>query len=627
MVSDTSWNSNKSAGLSRFKLSHQIWLLVSVLVIVEMALLGAQGLLLLEAEKEARKEEHVKEIIGKTNRLVQVVYDTGDAVMQYAKNKEPELEAKYIHSRDETFQTVDWLKAALAEDAENLPILKRVEVNLKTGMQILDRIKTAIDTKPLMVAARFGMRERIHLQPTFNALVQDLLSLVRAQKKIEEDSPATQRRGRERNRQLLIAAFAVNTALAFLFVLMFNKGITSRLNTLVDNTKRMKSGEELNRQLSGADEIASLDSVFHEMAFTLRLKEELLKESEQRVRAIIEKVPIGLLIVDEAGAVEFSNPTLESMFAVSEGALVGRSLASLFARPPAVSEEDFATQIKDKATGKIHELQSLRSDGEIFPVEFSITDFDNQDGKRVLGIVLDVSERQEIQRMRQAFVSMVSHELRTPLTAVSGFLALLEMGAFGELPSTVTEQAGRAEANVGRLMKLITDLLDLEKMDSGTLNVSKTSSELGEILRSTDEASRTFAESKGIRLQIEPEDKGVEGEIYVDADRIVQVLVNLISNAVKFSPPEGLVTVSHKLEGDTLEMRVSDQGRGVPAKYRDVIFERFQQVEASDAKQKGGTGLGLAICKTIVEQHNGTIAVDSEEGKGSTFWFRIQVTR
>ncbi|MBC7998443.1 MAG: PAS domain S-box protein, partial [Leptolyngbya sp.] len=535
--------------------------------------------------------------------------------------------AKYIHSRDETFQTVDWLKAALAEDTENFPILKRVEGNLKTGMQILDRIKTAIDTKPFLVAARLGIRERIHLQPTFNALAQDLLSLVRAQKKIEEDSPATQRRGRERNRQLLIAAFAVNTALAFLFVLMFNKGITSRLNTLVDNTKRMKSGEKLNSQLSGADEIASLDAVFHEMAFTLRLKEELLKESEQRVRAIIEKVPIGLLIVDEIGAVEFSNPTLDSMFAVSEGALVGRSLASLFARPAAVSEEDFATQIKDKATGKIHELQSLRSDGEIFPVEFSITDFDNQDGKRVLGIVLDVSERQEIQRMRQAFVSMVSHELRTPLTAVSGFLALLEMGAFGELPTTVTEQAGRAEANVGRLMKLITDLLDLEKMDSGTLNVSKSSSEFGEILRSTDEASRTFAESKGIRLQIEPEDAGVESEIYVDADRIVQVLVNLISNAVKFSPPQGLVTVSHKLEGDTLEMRVTDQGRGVPAKYRDVIFERFQQVEAADAKQKGGTGLGLAICKTIVEQHNGTIAVDSEEGKGSTFWFRIQVTR
>jgi signal transduction histidine kinase len=241
--------------------------------------------------------------------------------------------------------------------------------------------------------------------------------------------------------------------------------------------------------------------------------------------------------------------------------------------------------------------------------------------------VLDVSERQEIQRMRQAFVSMVSHELRTPLTAVSGFLALLEMGAFGELPPTVTEQAGRAEANVGRLMKLITDLLDLEKMDSGTLNVSKDSCDLEDILRSTDEAARTFAESKGIQLEIQPKasDDGVD--IYVDADRIVQVLVNLISNAVKFSPPEGVVSVSHKLDGDMLEMRVTDQGRGVPAKYREIIFERFQQVEAADAKQKGGTGLGLAICKSIVEQHNGVIAVDSEEGQGSTFWFRIQITR
>lgn len=117
------------------------------------------------------------------------------------------------------------------------------------------------------------------------------------------------------------------------------------------------------------------------------------------------------------------------------------------------------------------------------------------------------------------------------------------------------------------------------------------------------------------------------GELYADADRLVQVLVNLITNAVKFSPAGGTVQVTHKLDEDTLEMRVIDEGRGVPAKYKELIFERFQQVEVGDAKQKGGTGLGLAICKTIVEMHGGIIGVESEEGKGSTFWFRIKRNR
>ncbi len=176
------------------------------------------------------------------------------------------------------------------------------------------------------------------------------------------------------------------------------------------------------------------------------MKEQLLKESEERVRTIIEKIPVGLIVFTDKGAIEYVNPTLESMFKYSSESLIGRQLASLVARSQTVSEDEFTAQLKEKALDRIFEITCLKNDGERFPVEFSMTDFETQDGPRRLGILLDVSERQEVQRMRQAFVSMVSHELRTPLTAVSGFLALLEMGAFGELPQEVTEQpAGRKQ--------------------------------------------------------------------------------------------------------------------------------------------------------------------------------------
>ncbi len=606
-------------------------------VIVEVSLVGAEGYLLMAAERDAKRAEHVKEIIGKTNHLVQVCYDTGTSIMEYAKSKDDAMSARYVKNRDETFEIISWLKKSLKDDPENFPIIIRVEEKLRIGMDTMDRIKHSVDTQPLLVAVRYGFSEKQKLQPTFDALVQDLLKLVRAQRKIEEDSPAALRSQREMQKTALIFGLVANVVLAFAGAGWFTQKLAARLKVLGENARRMKSGDELNIPLSGSDEIAVLDSAFHEMAFTLRLKEQLLKESEERVRSIIEKIPVGLVVLTEKGVIEFVNPTLETMFQETAETLIGRQLGSLVARSETVSDEEFDVQLKEKALDRIFEVSCLKKDGEKFPVEFSMTDFETQDGRRRLGILLDVSERQEVQRMRQAFVSMVSHELRTPLTAVSGFLSLLQMGAFGEVSAEITEQAGRADKNASHLMKLIADLLDLEKMDSGTLNVSKAKCKLQKILDAADDASRTFAESKGVKLEIEPVNitkdvkKNVKEnendlDIYADASRIIQVLVNLISNAVKFSPPDSTVKVTHSLDEEMLEMRVVDQGRGVPAKYKELIFERFQQVDVSDAKQKGGTGLGLAICKTIVEMHGGTIAVDSEEGKGSTFWFRIKRT-
>lgn len=592
-------------------------------VIVEIGVVGAEGYLVWQAEKEAKRAEHVKEIIANTNHLVQVCYDTGTAVMEYAKSKDETQAARYKQNRQQTTEILAWLKDALREDPENLAILNRVDTNLQIGMSTMDKIKNAVDTQPLLVAIRYGYSEKNKLQPTFDALVRDLLSLVRAQRKIEEESPNAQRSQRESQKAILLAGLVLNVVLAFAGAGWFTRQLTSRLDVLVENAKRMKRGDELNALLSGSDEIAALDSTFHEMAYTLRLKEQLLKDSEARVRAIIEKVPVGLVIFCEDGTIEFVNSTLSTMFGEEREALIGMPIASLVARSQTTSEEEIGLHLKERAFERVSEITCVRNGSEKFPVEFSMTDFETEEGPRRLGILLDVTERQEIQRMRQAFVSMVSHELRTPLTAVSAFISLLEMGAFGEVSPDAKEQAGRAEANVSRLMKLISDLLDLEKMDSGTLNVSKTKCQLQEILDAVDEASRSFAEGKGVKLEIDS--VGAEDDsLYADADRLVQVLVNLISNAVKFSPPDGTVKVTHKLDDDVVEVRVCDQGRGVPAKYRDLIFERFQQVEVSDAKQKGGTGLGLAICKTIVEMHNGSIAVESEEGKGSTFWFRIR---
>jgi two-component system cell cycle sensor histidine kinase/response regulator CckA len=228
-----------------------------------------------------------------------------------------------------------------------------------------------------------------------------------------------------------------------------------------------------------------------------------------------------------------------------------------------------------------------------------------------------VRRLEEVELIKKGFLSTVSHELRTPLTSIRGSLGLLASGTVGELSSECMEIVGIAERNAIRLMALINDILDLERLETGTIELNFAQVSIDSILHRAMESMATL----GHHVTVEAPE--VSSTIWADADRIVQVLVNLLSNAVKFSPPSGKVTIGVVAQRGDIEFRVTDQGRGVPASHHRSIFEPFRQVQTSDAREKGGTGLGLAISRSIVQQHGGTIGVDSEDGAGSSFWFRI----
>ena len=230
-----------------------------------------------------------------------------------------------------------------------------------------------------------------------------------------------------------------------------------------------------------------------------------------------------------------------------------------------------------------------------------------------------VERLKEVERLKNGFLSTVSHELRTPLTSIRGSLGLLASGAVGALSDEVVGGRGHRRAQRGPAdgahqrhprSRAARDRHDRAAVRAGPRRV---------------DPSPRHGVLAGVRAAARHHRRGARGLvlIWADADRIVQVVVNLLSNAVKFSPPGGVVTIGVGLRESWVEFRVTDRGRGVPVAHRRAIFERFRQVETSDAREKGGTGLGLAICKSIVEQHGGTIGVESEEGSGSTFWFRV----
>lgn len=241
----------------------------------------------------------------------------------------------------------------------------------------------------------------------------------------------------------------------------------------------------------------------------------------------------------------------------------------------------------------------------------------------VYGVVRDVDERKRVDQMREEFIS-VSHELRTPLTSIRGALGLLTGGVAGELPPQARSLLDIAESNSERLVRLINDILDIEKVESGTLGFRMEPMDLAGALEQALEVNAVYARYYDAALRLV---RSEPGAVFVlgDPDRIQQVLANLLSNAAKFSPRGENVEVELVRQAGRVRISVSDHGPGIPEGFRSRVFERFAQADASVARQERGTGLGLSITKAIVERHGGRIWFESEPGVRTTFSFDLPV--
>jgi len=249
-----------------------------------------------------------------------------------------------------------------------------------------------------------------------------------------------------------------------------------------------------------------------------------------------------------------------------------------------------------------------------------IPDFDsNGEVKGFFSMVDDITDRKAIEQIKSEFISIASHEMRTPLTSIHGVIKLLCAGRLGELSESGQQMAAMALRNSDRLVHLVNDILDLERMESGQDEIVKQKCVSAELIQQAIDSVQPLAKELEIILTTEP----TSIKLLADCDRIMQTLINLISNAIKFSPANSQVEIKAQLQNKNILFTVKDQGRGIPADKLEAIFERFQQVDASDSRKKGGTGLGLAICRHIVEQHGGKIWVESVYGKGSTFFFSV----
>ena len=262
-----------------------------------------------------------------------------------------------------------------------------------------------------------------------------------------------------------------------------------------------------------------------------------------------------------------------------------------------------------------------RPDGTSFPVEYSSTPMFDEDGNQLGAVVVfrDVTDRRAIERLKGEFVSTVSHELRTPLTSIRGALGLLSSGLLGPIAEKGQRMLEIAVANTDRLVRLINDILDLERIESGKIELTRGTVDAQAVMNQAREGLQSIADEAGIRIVTEP----AAGSLWGDSDRIIQMLTNLIGNAIKFSPAGTTVTLGGTAGVDDFTFRIADQGRGVPDDKLDAIFERFSQVDASDSRHNGGSGLGLAICQSIVNAHGGRIWAEKNDPAGTRLQFTI----
>jgi PAS domain S-box-containing protein len=311
------------------------------------------------------------------------------------------------------------------------------------------------------------------------------------------------------------------------------------------------------------------------------------------------------------------NTEMERLFGYRRDELIGRPVTMLVPDGLHVSTGGNAASSPPAVTPERHRI-GMRSDGTKFPVEVRQNPLHIRDRLLVLGTVVDITDRLRNDRLKDEFVSTVSHELRTPLTSIAGSLGLLTGGAAGSLPDPIMRLLKIAHKNSERLVRLINDILDIEKIESGKVVFDLKRVEVRGLVEQAIEANRGFADSFAVRVTLDG--NAVAAYVRADADRLVQVLTNLLSNAAKFSPPNSEVIVGIECHAETVHITVRDRGPGIPEDFKPRIFEKFAQADATDARQKGGTGLGLSIVKQIVAFLGGSVGFEDAPGGGTIFF-------
>lgn len=339
----------------------------------------------------------------------------------------------------------------------------------------------------------------------------------------------------------------------------------------------------------------------------------------------VECFPNGMVMADEAGRILMINAELERQFGYGRDELLGKQVETLlperFRARHTHHRDIFARSAETRRMGAGMDLFGRRKDGTEFPVEIALSPIRSEGRLLVVGAVIDITERKRTERLKNEFVATVSHELRTPMTSIAGSLGLL----VGQWSDKMPDSAGRllviAHNNAQRLVRLINDILDLEKAESGTTAFVFGRIDAVGLVEQVIESNRLSATELGVHVRLESDADRIE--MTTDADRLAQIVTNLLSNAIKFSPVGADIVVTLKRRAGGVRVAVRDFGPGIPDDFKPHVFEKFAQADGTNARQKGGTGLGLSIVKQLTMRLGGQVGFDDAPEGGTIFHIEL----
>ena len=369
---------------------------------------------------------------------------------------------------------------------------------------------------------------------------------------------------------------------------------------------------------------AELENRVAERTAELFKRQSDLQEFNRRWQSLLDNVRLIVVGLNCDGIVEYANPFFLDSAGYQLEEVIGKHWFSHFL--PQIEQAQVIGDFSDSLLNldhfnKYYQNSIVTKTGEERIIAWNNTILRNQDEEFIgtMSIGEDITEKLKVERIKSEFISIASHELRTPLASIRGALGLLASGVLDNKPEIAKNMLNIAASDTERLVRLVNDILDLERLESNNVNLNRQWTDMGDLCQQAMDTMQALAAESQIQIRYNPRSQ----QIFVDRDRLIQTLVNLLSNAIKFSPPHSEVNIETETLSDQVIFRVRDRGRGIPERNLESIFERFNQVDASDSRQKGGTGLGLAICRSIVQQHGGKIWIESVVSEGSTVSFSI----